>query len=1063
MAWNNSVRGTRTQLKTSSKRPHATRGKKPLCLGFAAAAGLAPVVSGIIATFSGTRANAANVVYRLTSTGSTNLSAAPTANWTISGVASPAPNTGSAGNILLYNNSNTAATLTLDSSLTIGAINQGNNGGLTINGGGGTLTLDGTGLSAANSLTGTSGNVAYIGYNSGSGGPITINSSFVMATDLDIGVVAFSSSYPISITGNITAAPITPGATLNLTYRSSSTSNNNNGVVITDSGSIGISGGNIAISNLSVSTRPNTLTLSGNLGASVISVTQNSTTTQLTLSGNNSAFAGPINLVAGALGIGNANALGGTGAGGNITIAGGSTISNSSGSSLTLLSTGNQTWNGNFTFSSTNGLNLGTGAVTLGANVTITTVTSALTVGGNISGSGVGLSKLGSTNLFLTGNSTYSGVTNVGTAGSLTNVGNLTVGGTNGSLSGTSAINVTGGSFVSTTTNVNGNGVFSSSKLILDNTAGNLSRINDAADVTLSLNAELLVINNASAKTVESMGTLTFGTGASTVTMQGNGTLNELAIGNLSRSDHGVGLIRGTTYSQSKTNGNRITISGDISSILVGGNTSTLGIGATGTDTKLKIVPFLYGTNSTTGTGGLGFLTYDGNATLGGLRLLTAGEMVTAGSTTSLSPGDNVGTAGTTNGLGTRVFNSLYGTAAFTLNPNSGTDTLTINSGAILATATSTIGTFANLTLGNGEGIIFVTGATSPLTINTSVAVTNGGGLTKAGPGGLVLAKTNLYTGVTTVIEGNLTLGDGTSGGMAAGSGAIRFIGTGQTFFINMGNNTVLANDIVTTGPITRSGANTVNTLSGNISGSPSSTTSMSLTTGTTILTGNNTYTGLTTASGATAKLIVNNTTGSGTGTNTVRAQSGAALGGNGTISGVVTIADDSSLRPGADLNYGTIGILRTGSLTLGGATTLSIDADLSTLGNTTNSSLTHGEKLSDTIKVTGNVTLSGGKLELYLVGSPVGTNTSTIVLIENDGADAVLGTGTFSTFTPTNPLPNFAYTITYDYDTATGSFHGGNDVAIQFSQVPEPTSLSFLGLGVGGLLARRRRARRRP
>src|SRR5207244_1528660 len=110
----------------------------------------------------------------------------------------------------------------------------------------------------------------------------------------------------------------------------------------------------------------------------------------LTVSGANT-FGGGLTLSAGTLNINNATAPGT----GTLTINGG-TISNTSGSAVTLSNNNAQSWGGDFTFagtSGTNDLNLGTGAVTLTASrqVTTTGATSALIVGGVISGSGFSL------------------------------------------------------------------------------------------------------------------------------------------------------------------------------------------------------------------------------------------------------------------------------------------------------------------------------------------------------------------------------------------------------------------------------------------------------------------------------------------------------------------------------------------------------------------------------------------------------------------------------------------------------------------------------------------------
>src|SRR5207244_1738849 len=86
-----------------------------------------------------------------------------------------------------------------------------------------------------------------------------------------------------------------------------------------------------------------------------------------------------------------------------------------SGGSITLSNNNAQIWNGDFTFTGSNALNLGTGAVTLGATRQVTVSASTLTEGGAI-GDGVntyGITKAGTGALVLSGNSTYDGTTTV--------------------------------------------------------------------------------------------------------------------------------------------------------------------------------------------------------------------------------------------------------------------------------------------------------------------------------------------------------------------------------------------------------------------------------------------------------------------------------------------------------------------------------------------------------------------------------------------------------------------------------------------------------------------------
>jgi outer membrane autotransporter protein len=130
----------------------------------------------------------------------------------------------------------------------------------------------------------------------------------------------------------------------------------------------------------------------------------------LTLSGANT-HSGGTTLNAGTLNINNATALGT----GTFDINGG-TIDNSTAGAITLTTNNVQTWDGDFTFTGTQDLNLGTGAVTLGANRQVTTSAKTLTVGGAIGGA-FGLTKAGAGTLTLDGVNTYTGptVVNAGT------------------------------------------------------------------------------------------------------------------------------------------------------------------------------------------------------------------------------------------------------------------------------------------------------------------------------------------------------------------------------------------------------------------------------------------------------------------------------------------------------------------------------------------------------------------------------------------------------------------------------------------------------------------------
>ena len=125
--------------------------------------------------------------------------------------------------------------------------------------------------------------------------------------------------------------------------------------------------------------------------------------------------------------------------------------------------------------------------------------------------------------------------------------------------------------------------------------------------------------------------------------------------------------------------------------------------------------------------------------------------------------------------------------------------------------------------------------------------------------------------------------------------------------------------------------------------------------TGTLILSGANTLSGATTVSAGT--LLVNNTSGSGTGTGAVTVASSATLGGSGSATGSVTIQAGGHLAPGNN----SIGTLSTGALTLSAGSWS--DFELGTPGTRASPGT------SDRTAVTGALTL-GGTLNLINQGS---------------------------------------------------------------------------------------------
>ncbi len=296
--------------------------------------------------------------------------------------------------------------------------------------------------------------------------------------------------------------------------------------------------------------------------------------------------------------------------------------------------------------------------------------------------------------------------------------------------------------------------------LALVNTFGNANRLNDTGAVNLNLGGVLSLAPNATTNTSETIGAINLSQGGGTVSVTSAASrITTLAAASLNRgANQATALLRGTSLTQTvATNVARITLADSGASLNFVG-TTTLNNAATGDATKtVKIVPWLHGDSSGTGTGN-GFVTYD---TTLGIRVLTAAQntVLTAGYTTPVTL-ENVSATGALTLANSVTVNSLTMRAA-SASLNGTSTTLTVASGAVGTdgTATQSLGSgFSSLILQNGEGFFHV--GASTLTVNTpvNVAGTGTGGLTKGGAGTVNLTAANLYTGPTTVNARALTL-----------------------------------------------------------------------------------------------------------------------------------------------------------------------------------------------------------------------------------------------------------------------------------------------------------------
>ena len=460
----------------------------------------------------------------------------------------------------------------------------------------------------------------------------------------------------------------------------------------------------------------------------------------LTLAGDNSAAGGGVSTAAATtLNINHNNALGT----GTLNIGAGAMIDNTLGSLVTNAGNNLQFWNGGFTFTGTNSLDLGTGAVTLGSAVTVTTggAATTLTVGGIIN-DGINtfnLTKDGAGTLVFSGLSAnaannYSGTT-------ILNGGTLAITGA-ASLAGGLTFGTAGGTNLSTLDLINGSATFGGTTLVQTN----------------STSANTITIG--SGQTLRLNGTVMVGATGNTTTVLNTSGLGTLTIGAAGEA----------------TNAN----------VSLGGNVTTnVSNGATWDMSGLSI----FYANLGTGTFRIGNLTNSGgSATRASTLTLAVNSTILATTLVVASPDSGV-TQALKLGSGTNIINAntinIGGDGASrssgTLSFNTGTGTLQIRSlsDPVNGRATLNVANVGNVTASSSISSFDVAGHMVDLLLSTMTVASRTGASTGSATGMFSFDNGNLNA--DNLVVGNKVAG--TLGGDATGT--VSLGGTGVTTINN--------------------------------------------------------------------------------------------------------------------------------------------------------------------------------------------------------------------------------------------------------------------------------------